>query len=342
MSKLRPSLTRLVAFLAFLGSGCLSQQVSRDGVNVRQALLDMYTDQIMDNLIRAKTGLPFVQLSYSSLQIQDVDSVMGNIQNTNTVASDSTRTALNAVTGVVRHFTDALQLTGNAKRDRTMSLKADPITNQNDVYQLYMTFALDPNLFVCSNSKPACPVHIMRKWEKKYYWVPVEAASAFEALCLRTTFMRGPETVPPPVYWERTIATVYEYRRDPEDKDKKTPMVVYAALQLDQQLPNGDGSLIATLDDGRKIVLPVQQYAQRIKGDTKDLPSKGLPTTYLQATWSPAVTGFDVENLRNLPVKILLPEFPPPLPPATLDLKKINDNLDQINLNTLNLRNNSN
>jgi hypothetical protein len=67
-----------------------------------------------------------------------------------------------------------------------------------------------------------------------------------------------------------------------------------------------------------------------------------MPTSWLQAYWEPARTGYDVENLRNLKAQILLPEYPPPLQPVLTDLKKINDNLDQIRLNVVNIRNNSN
>jgi len=311
-------------------------------MNVRQALLEMYTDQVMDNLIRAKTGLPFVQLAYTNVQVQDVDSVMGNMQNTYTAASDRASNPANVITGVVRHFTNALQLTGNAKRDRTMSLRADPVTDHNDIYELYLSFALNSEHFACTDKKPGCAVHVIRKCGKKYYWVPVEAAAAFQELCLKTTFMRGPETTPPPVYYDRTITNVMEYRRDPEDKEKNQPMTVYAALQLDQPVPNADGSVLATLADGRKIVLGVKQYSQRLPIDKDPLPPKGTPTKWLQTDWHPALTGYDVENLRNVKVRILLPEYPPPLQQPATELKNINDNLDQIRLNVVNLRNNSN
>jgi len=189
----------LVGVLAVCAPGCLSRQVSRDGIGIRQSLLDMYTDQIMDNLIRARNGLPFVQLAYSSVQVQDVDSMTGSVQDTYNISSDRSSNAVGLVTSVLRRFSNGLQLTGNARRDRTMGLKADPVTDKNDIYEKYLEFANNPALFHVSATKPVCQVHIMRKHGKCYYWVPLEAAQEFQQLCMKTTFMRGPETAPPPV-----------------------------------------------------------------------------------------------------------------------------------------------
>src|SRR2546426_6899290 len=60
-----------------LTGGCLARQVARDGANFRTAIEDMYTDQIMDNLIRAHNNLPFIQLSYSNMLVQDTDTASG-------------------------------------------------------------------------------------------------------------------------------------------------------------------------------------------------------------------------------------------------------------------------
>jgi hypothetical protein len=338
---MRSALVVLAAIL-LVQAGCLSRQVARDGVGVRQAILDLYTDQIMDNLIRAKNGLPFVQLAYSSLQVQDTDSLSGSAQNTYSNETDSMMNAVGVTTSVLRKIVTTPVFMGAARRDRVMAFKADPITDHNDVYEHYLAFAHNPALFCVSEQKPKCEVHMMRKCGKHYYWVPLEAAQAFQQLCLKTTFMRGPETVPPPVYWERTITNVTEYTRDAEDVKNKTPMIVYAAIQFDQTLPNAEGSLLITLSDGRKVVLPLKQYDKRVEGDKDPQPQRGMQTKWLRADWAPAKVGYDVENLRGLKVRVLLPDFPPPLQSGVSDLKKINDNLDQIRLNVVNIKGVSN
>ncbi len=37
----------------------------------------MYSDQVMDNLVRAHSGLPFVQLAYRDLFVSDDDTLSG-------------------------------------------------------------------------------------------------------------------------------------------------------------------------------------------------------------------------------------------------------------------------
>jgi len=44
--------------------------------------MDMYTDQVMDNLIRAHQNLPFVQLNYHDLLVQATDQYTGTFTST--------------------------------------------------------------------------------------------------------------------------------------------------------------------------------------------------------------------------------------------------------------------
>src|SRR6516164_8089761 len=55
------------AALCLCGPGCRSAQLRHDQDCMRTALLDLYTNQIMDNLIRAYNGYPIVQLDYSDI-----------------------------------------------------------------------------------------------------------------------------------------------------------------------------------------------------------------------------------------------------------------------------------
>src|SRR4051812_43482077 len=97
----------VLPLLLLISSGCLARQVARDGINVRQAVLDIYTDQIMDNLIRAKTCQPFVQLAYSAILVQDVDNVSGSAGETYGDNSVRATNAARVVTGVTRTFSNS-------------------------------------------------------------------------------------------------------------------------------------------------------------------------------------------------------------------------------------------
>ena len=64
-----------------LFSGCYRSQIRNEGDQVRNALNDMYTNQIMDNLIRARRNLPFVHLNYHDLLVQSTDQYTGTLSN---------------------------------------------------------------------------------------------------------------------------------------------------------------------------------------------------------------------------------------------------------------------
>src|ERR1700724_3054963 len=49
-----------VAVLLIADSGCRSQQLARDEDHIRCAVLELQTNQIMDNLIRIRRGLPII------------------------------------------------------------------------------------------------------------------------------------------------------------------------------------------------------------------------------------------------------------------------------------------
>src|SRR5262245_37030957 len=182
-------------------SGCLSRQVANDGMSFRQALLEMYTDQAMDNLIRARNNMPFVQVAYRNLLVQDTDRLSGKVDTTQTVGASRDQTFATAVSAVVRRsLQNVYALGGSASRDRQMSFYADPITDKNDIYEAYLLFAHNPELLMVSDHKPTCNVHLLRKKDHQYYRIPVEAGPAFLDLVLRTAFMRGPETAPPGYY----------------------------------------------------------------------------------------------------------------------------------------------
>src|SRR5258708_623877 len=46
--------------------GCVVPELRNDQDKIRSALLDLYTNQIIDNLIRASDGMPIIQLDYTN------------------------------------------------------------------------------------------------------------------------------------------------------------------------------------------------------------------------------------------------------------------------------------
>src|SRR4051794_21243067 len=84
------------------GAGCRSQQLAHDQDQFRGVLLDLYTNQIMDNLVRTKNGLPIIQLDYTNVAGQITQNASGSFLNTQT--TENTRAlALPALTRALSH-----------------------------------------------------------------------------------------------------------------------------------------------------------------------------------------------------------------------------------------------
>jgi hypothetical protein len=314
----------LVAFACLFSSGCLSRQVAEDGKGLRHAVLDMYTDQLMDNLIRAHSDMPFVQLAYSGLTVQDTDQLRGEAAAgghiDRTQETGFTAAIARTLTRLTHH---EFSVGGSAQREKQMSFTADPVTDQNDIYEAYITFAKNPALLVASDAPPPGPVHILKQCGKRYYWVPVEASQEFLALAMQTTFMRGPETAPPAAY-ERTILSLGEVQTAKEGD------TINANLYFNEPLPNGAATAVVILDDGRKVRLQLFPLSKT----TDDKPLReGEPTTRLRAQWSPKQAGFTDLNLKGRPIRIYSAEYPPEAATPSPALRPVVNELRRIRLN---------
>ncbi len=320
----------LLGLLSLASVGCLHKQVARDGIGSRQAILDVYTDQIMDNLIRAKTCQPFVQLQYRDLSVQDLDTVGGGFDDTLTAGTNQTLVGA-VVTGMTRSWSNAFKFNGSGRRDRTISFKADPVTDENEVYEYYMAFALDPTLFVESDTKPQCDVHIMRKCGKRYFYVPCEAAGVFQQLCLKTTFMRGQSAKAAPEHYECTIRQLLV--GDPDANGDVRGQVVF-----DRVIPNDKGYALVTLTDKRQVRVELKHLTVKPAG-AADLPAHNGDTTSLDIVYNEKKILATKLQIEGGKAKVYLENNRPAPPPAPVDLKRLNDNLDTIRLNLLNQSN---
>lgn len=307
----------LIVGLMFLPmcTGCLARQVTRDGVQMRQALLEMYTDQVMDNLVRAHNNMPFVQVTYSDVTVQDNDELNATLNGSHTLSED-------LVPAVTRNFVRMFGWQAGGTRSRTMSFVANPITDQNDIYDAYLEFARDPARFVVSCNDPGCAAHIVRKHKKVYYWVPVDAGKDFLDLTMATTFKRGAESAPPTAY-EVTIlsAKATLTNLDPKTnipKDPKLPGDLrFADLTFSSELLNGDATMVAKLKDGRTFKIDLIRATTRIKEGKKENVDPGDPTDVLTTKpWSPKAKGYTELDLLGAKARIYSHDYPPDAPVA--------------------------
>jgi hypothetical protein len=316
----------LAMIFGALSSGCLSKQVAQDGVGVRQAMLDIYTDQIMDNLIRAKNNMPFVQLKYSSIQVNDVIDMSGNGTIDQSISTVRNLVIAGASRTVLKDYKEGV--TGDFKR--TMNFTADPVTDSNDVYDKYIDFA--KKYMMVTEGKPPCSVHIMKKCGHKYYWVPCDAGEEFLKLCMETTFQRGPAPPPPAIAVANYAVTIASFDniedlRNPKDLDnlKKDPQYLDAMSGVivfkEKTVPRGIASMIVTLGK-RKVTLDLVE---------EDGPKKVL-TNRFKVNISPKRDGFTLQQLVGLPANVYSREFPPETMPTPVptEVMQINRNLNSI------------
>src|SRR5438874_13816914 len=103
-------LISLIVWMFGMGSiGCAVHELHNDQDKIRCALLDLYTNQIIDNLIRASNGMPIIQLDYSNAQasitVKETGSLSDSVVTTRStvlnraaaITSAITRTTLNTV-----------------------------------------------------------------------------------------------------------------------------------------------------------------------------------------------------------------------------------------------------
>jgi hypothetical protein len=338
--RLSPRRTTRVLLLALCTvplAGCLARQVECDGKQFRQALIGMYTDQVMDNLIRAYNNQPFVQLEYSDLTVQgDQKAIAAADVKQQIQTARQPGVLLTVAMAAVRTLANTYDLFFAGTRAKTLTFKADPVTEENDVYSSYIAFAHNPALFVASEAAPACEAHIARRCGHTYYWVPKEAGPAFLEHCMRTTFQRGTEpAVPTAVAYERQIVSVEQVKLvGPKEGD-----AINAYIVLNDPVPNGPGVLAVALEDGRVVRLPMLAVdADIAAGGAKDkaVLAEGRPTKSLRAQWSPRRMGFTQFNLVGRPARFYSEYYPPelPIPQAPSTLQRAADDLRIIRINT--------
>lgn len=305
--------------------GCLAHQVAKDGNGLRQVLLDLYTDQAMDNLIRAHENRPFVQLAYSQLNVHDQNKCTATAGANELDFSHGTSTDVSKALPVTlaRGFMSKFLFGGTNEGDRTLSFHADPITDRNFIYEKYLAFASNPELFVASPSKPCCPVYLSRKSGDKWYWVPCSADREFQKLVLETSLTAAEASSQ--IYWDTTID---ELRVAPDTNGNSAPGEYLVTLH--DNVPN---------DDGLMAIVPKLQckpiWLPFVAGPgPKGLPPDKTHTVVKVFSKDPLYVG------AGTPVRLFLNDYPNPTPRAP-DNQKILDSLDSIRILLNNVPQNS-
>ena len=308
-----------VIFALLPGVGCTARQLERDGNNFRESVCDLYTEQAMDNLIRAKTNQPFVHLVYRDLLAQTTDTGEGML-GTSTMLDRQT----GPLGGIMRTVTSGFTAGGTANRQRQLSFHADPVLERPEVYEAFIKFASDPGLLVESDGPPACPVHLHRKRGKKHYWIPCEAGPQFLGLVLLTSFTPAGEPPVSPAY-DVEIETPEEIK---EPVGGRTFYTV--TLKFKSPVPKGDGLLVLTVP-GREGRVRLTVYPLSDTDPNTDKKAEGSAVERLKTQFDPKVAGVQPTDLFGLKGQLFSYKFPKPvaMPGPTLGQRVYNE-IDRI------------
>jgi len=264
------SLITLAALLAGCLSGCRTQQLASDQDHIRQAVLDLHTSQIVDNLVRTRKGLPIIQLDYTNMTgtVTQTGAMSGG--GTQTVASTSFFNIPAAAAAVSRVVTGLGNLNTSATQVNQLTLTAQPVLTAPEVYNSYLNFmkvsdrlreTCDPpppgtavvvKCYDADCTDPACggcDACGQRAWwqlrhkerPKVYYWVPVEHRDEFRRLGLYTVAVRGQPTAVTATF-DVTVRGVVEQKEEKADSGIWT-----LKMKIDRRVPNDGGFLYATI-----------------------------------------------------------------------------------------------
>jgi hypothetical protein len=308
-------------------SGCAVRQVHKDHDLIRTTLLDLYTNQIIDNLIRAKNGMPIIQLDYTqaTAMVTNTNSISGS--DSQAVTANNLWTIPAATLAATR--TIATTLTGNLGNTNAnqVTIAAAPVTTTNAVYDAYLQFLDDEknpgSLMVTAHPPQPGTAHVCRKVHGMYYWVPITYQQLFFRLALLTTAQRGAPLDAPDTSFLVAIEGIVGDPRPGQNPAKNKQVVI----KVDKELPNDSGYLKFEGD-------PTQTQYDVLLDTTK-------PDGNLSASkYVTVVVGNDVlDNFKKLSrggrARIFLDHAQPKAPTTDDMLSKISFQLQQIQLNQL-------
>lgn len=217
--------------------GCAARPLYYEQDHFRGYLLQLYDNQVMDNLIRARNQLPIVHLDYGKM--------------TGTVTVDATGALggehLNASSALTDKFTYAF---GGAIKNQ-LTVTAEPVLDDHALYGWYLAYlADDGGGGLQKNDVPSDPsaVHRQRQFEGDIYWVPANFAEKYFALAMRTTLLRK-EPVSAPTVFELN-ATAMGEAECLEDAALVDCKQWIFKLSFDKPLRNDSGVILNAVIEG--------------------------------------------------------------------------------------------
>ncbi|MGO9469562.1 MAG: hypothetical protein ACLQIB_21380 [Isosphaeraceae bacterium] len=230
-------------------SGCAVHETHKDHDLIRTALLDLYTNQIMDNLVRTVNGLPIIQLDYTNAatQVTITNSISGS--DTQAITASNLLTIPAATLAATRTIMTTLMGNLGNMNSNQVSIAATPLTTSNEVYDAYLEFLDEEKnpgslIVTCDPPKPG-QAHLCKKFNGQYYWVPMMYRKLFFQLALSTTAQRGKPFQAPDKFYKVTLADPGRPQDNPTFPGTGWLLIFDIA---GQKIPIDDGYLVLDSD----------------------------------------------------------------------------------------------
>ena len=328
-------MTRIIQMLAsvlILSTvlGCRATELAYDQDHIRSAVMGLHTDQLMDNLIRYRIGLPILQLDYQHMTGTVTDTASGTLAGSQTVAGTKSLTGPTTALAFSRVLTNVFNWTTMGQKVNQLTVTAEPVTTAPDVYQAYETYMRAPSHLMEDYNPPdpdsviptlirsfaTCGGSSCQHWRHhpvKYYWVPVGAKQEFLELAIHAMGVRG---LPVPGSPDFDVAIV-RLETPVKPQPERRPNTWRINFWIDQALPFDQGYMIVDINGvhlANASLLPVDAI------DMDDPPAKtsaGERRTrrfVLEVTLNDTFKAYGIDNISKI-TSALAPKTAQPGPP---------------------------
>jgi len=322
--------------IAVASPGCAVTEARYDQDKIRTALLDLYTNQVIDNLILAANGMPFIQLDYSNATATVTINQNATIGGTEQVTASRPLNMAARAAAVARGLQSGWTYSVGGANTNQIAVTANPAINNDEIYDAYLEYLSEPgSLRMSCDPPPKGVAHIYRKWRDNYYWVPIEYRMEFLRLALLTTAQRGRRLLPVPDFYAVNIRAITDSFSSKFDKQNG---VIQLTVKIDKKVPNDTGRVDFDIN-GKTVSFQVNQFSSTADDPLKpDIPpmTDQIVIVFSAKKW-PDLNSFDAFKAA-LPVsaKLFLAHSRPDSPPGTEDLlQNVRFQLEQIRFNQL-------
>jgi hypothetical protein len=318
-------------------TGCAVTEVKYDQDKIRNTLIDLYTNQVIDNLILAANGMPFIQLDYTNATATVTVNQNGSIGGMQEVTTSRPINLAARTVAMMRGITSNWTYGVGGMNSNQIALTANPAINNDEIYDAYLEYLMMPgSLRISCNPPPEGVAHICRKWRGNYFWIPIEFRTEFLRLALLTTAQRGRRLLPVPDFYAVTMTGIEDTFASKFDRENGVMKLV---IKLDKKIPNDTGHIDFDVKDNHLSYL-VERYATRTKdpreSETPYMTDK-IVLNFDTKQW-PDLKSFDeFQALLKSPVeaKLYLDHSRPDAPHTEDLLQNVRFQLEQIRFNQL-------